>query len=142
MRTSLCFLWLAIGALPVAAQPDRRAFRGQNFPPEIISPDDLPRNIVRVAPAHVRVDFENDRTRVLRLTMGAGEKIPSHDDRAGVLICIAACRIRFTTPDGGVQDVELKAGETRWMPEARRVARNMAAAPVEVLYIETKRPQS
>ena len=82
MRTSLCLLVFAIGAVPLAAQPDRRAFPARDFPPDMISPDDLPRNIVRVAPAHVRVDFENDRTRVLRLTLGAGEAIPAHDDRA------------------------------------------------------------
>jgi hypothetical protein len=57
-----------------------------------------------------------------------------------VLVCIAGCRIRFTLPDGKPQIVELKAGETRWMPEARRVTRNLADAPVEMLYIESKRP--
>ena len=86
------------------------------------------------------MDFENDRMRVLRLTLAAGESIPIHDDRAGVLVCVAGCRIRFTTPDGTIQDVELKAGETRWLPDARHAARNIADAPVELLYIETKRP--
>jgi hypothetical protein len=86
------------------------------------------------------VDFENDGTRVLRLTLGAGYAIPAHDDRAGVLVCIAGCRIRFTLPDGKTQDVELKAGETRWMPDSRRVTRNLADGPVEMLYIESKHP--
>ena len=142
MRTSLCFLWLAIGVLPLAAQPERREFPARNFPPEIISQEELPRDIVRVASTHVRVDFENDRARVLRLTLGGGETIPTHDDRAGVLVCIAGCRVRFTLPDGKTQDVELKAGETRWMPDARRVTRNMADGPLEMLYIETKHPMT
>jgi hypothetical protein len=73
MRTSLCLLLLGIGALPLGAQSRFREFPGRNFPPEIISQDELPRDIVRVAAGHVRVDFENDRTRVLRLTLGAGE---------------------------------------------------------------------
>ena len=144
MRTSLCLLLFAIGTLPLAAQPDRRMFPAK-FPPEIISQDELPRDIVRVASTHhVRVDFENDRTRVLRLTLAGGEMIPTHDDRAGVLVCIAECRIRFTAPDGNTQDVELKAGETRWMSEGRRAIRNLAAGmvagKVELLYIESKRP--
>jgi hypothetical protein len=142
MRTSACLLLLAFGGLPLAAQLERRMMNpARTFPPDIISKDDLPRDIVRVAPARVRVDFENDRTRVLRLTLGPGEDIPWHDDRAGVLVCPVGCGIRFTTPDGKTQDVELKAGETRWMPDARRVTRNIAAAPVELLYIETKRPR-
>ena len=143
MRTSLCLLSLAIGTLPLAAQLEqRRLYPARHFPPDIISQEELPRDIVRVAPTHVRVDFENDRTRVLRLTLAAGETIPLHDDRAGVLVCIAACRLRFTTPDGKTQDVELKAGEARWMPDARRVTRNLADGPVEMLYIESKRPRA
>ena len=143
MRTSLCLLLLAIGAMRLAAQPEqRRLYPPRTFPPDIISQEELPRDIVRVASTHVRVDFENDRTRVLRLTLGAGESIPLHDDRAGVLVCIAGCRIRFTMPDGKTQDVELKAGETRWLPDARRVTHNLADGPVEMLYIETKRPQT
>jgi|GEM_PF-3055233 len=143
MRTSLCLLLLAIGAMRLAAQPEqRRLYPPRTFPPDIISQEELPRDIVRVASTHVRVDFENDRTRVLRLTLGAGESIPLHDDRAGVLVCIAGCRIRFTMPDGKTQDVELKAGETRWLPDARRVTRNLADGPVEMLYIESKRPQT
>ncbi len=143
MRTSLCLLLLAIGAMRLAAQPEqRRLYPPRTFPPDIISQEELPRDIVRVASTHVRVDFENDRTRVLRLTLGAGESIPLHDDRAGVLVCIAGCRIRFTMPDGKTQDVELKAGETRWLPDARRVTRNLADGPVEMLYIETKRPRT
>src|ERR1035441_7892843 len=51
MRTSLCLLLLAIGELPLAAQPDRRMFPARSFPPEIISQDELPRAIVRVASA-------------------------------------------------------------------------------------------
>ena len=41
MRTSLCLLLLTIGALPLAAQPDRRGFPTRNFPPDIISTDEL-----------------------------------------------------------------------------------------------------
>jgi hypothetical protein len=142
MRTSLCLCFLAIGTLPLAAQPERRGYPPRAFPPDIISPDELPRDIVRVAPSRVRVDFENERIRVLRLNLLAGEAIPTHDDRAGVMVCIAGCRIRFTMMDGKTQDVELKAGETRWMPDARRITLNLAAAPVEVLYIESKRPRT
>ena len=142
MRMYVCLLLLSIGSLPLAAQLERRVYLPK-LPPDIISPDELPRDIVRVAATHkIHVDFENDRTRVLRLTLAAGEIIPTHDDRAGVLVCINGCRILFTTPDGGSDTVDLKPGETRWMPEARRVTRNLAGGPVEILYVETKRPRS
>jgi quercetin dioxygenase-like cupin family protein len=139
MRTSLCLLF-AIAALPLAAQVERREDLSRRFPPDFVSKDVLVRDIVRLGSSHVRVDFENDRTRVLRLTLGPGEAIPLHDDRAGVLVCIGGCHIRFTTPGSQTQDVELKAGGTRWMPEARHSTGNLADGPVELLYIESKDP--
>ena len=39
MRTSLCLFLFAIGALPLAAQPDRRMFPPRNFPPDLRSPE-------------------------------------------------------------------------------------------------------
>ncbi len=139
MRTSLCLLLFAIGALPLAAQPGRSMTPPRNFPPDLVPQNVIDRDILRLGSSHVSVDFENDRARVLRLTLAAGESIPIHDDRAGVLVCVAACHIRFTRPDGQSQDIELKAGETRWMPDARHATLNIADAPLEFLYIETKR---
>jgi len=141
MRTSLCLLVLVLGTLPLAAQPGRRMFPARNFPPDIVPQNVINRDILRLGSSHVSVDFENDRARVLRLTLAAGESIPIHDDRAGVFVCVAGCRIRFIKPDGQSQDIELKAGETRWMPDARHATHNIADTPLEVLYIETKRPQ-
>src|ERR1019366_8619558 len=134
MRTSLCLLLLAIGSLPLAAQFERREFPGRNMPPEIISPEELPRDIVRVASTHVRVDFENGRTRVLRLSLAAGAALPPHDARAGVLVCIAGCRIPFTLPDSKTQENQRKAGKTRSRPDARRATPNRADGPVEMRY--------
>ena len=123
MRTSLCLLLLAIGALPLAAQPDPRMPPGRNFPPDLVPQNVINRDILRLGSSHVSVDFENDRARVLRLTLAAG------------------CRLRFTRPDGQSQDIELKPGETRWMPDARHATLDIGDAPVELLYIEPKRPQ-
>jgi hypothetical protein len=147
MRISLCLLLLALATLPLAAQVERRDDLSRRFPPDLVSKDGLVRDIVRLGSSHVRVDFENDRTRVLRLTLGAGEAIPLHDDRAGVLVCIGGCHLRFTsldgrTPDGRTQDVELKGGEFRWMRDAQRLWRNLADGSVELLYIEAKRSPS
>jgi quercetin dioxygenase-like cupin family protein len=141
MRTSLCLLFIALGALPLAAQPDRRMPPARNFPPDYVPQNVINRDILRLGSSHVTVDFENERARVLRLTLPAGASIPIHDDRAGVLICVTGCRLRFTRPDGQSQHLELKAGETRWMPDARHATQNIADAPLEIIYIEPKRPQ-
>jgi quercetin dioxygenase-like cupin family protein len=141
MRTSLRLLVLALGTLPLAAQSAPRMPPGRNFPPDSVPQNVINRDILRLGSSHVTVDFENDRARVLRLILAAGESIPIHDDRAGVLVCVAGCRIRFTRPDGQSQDIELKPGETRWMPDARHATHNIADALLQLLYIEPKRPQ-
>jgi hypothetical protein len=111
----------------------------RQFPPDIISQDDLARDVMRINFAHVTVDIENDRSRVLRYKLAPGEAVPTHDDRAGVLVCLGGCRLRFTAPDGSIQDLELKAGETRWLPADRRITRNMGSSAMEMLYVESKR---
>jgi hypothetical protein len=145
MRHLFVLLALMIPPLPLSAQPPtpaRQQAQRMRFPPDIVAPGDVVRDIVGVDSVHVRVDLENDRSRVLRLNLGAGEAVPAHDDRAGVLVCLTDCRLRFTSPEGGTQDLELKAGETKWLPAARRATRNAGSARLELLYIETKRTQT
>ena len=56
----------------------------------------------------------------------------------GLLVCVTECHIRFTRPDGRVQDIHLQAGETRWVWEDTRSAKNLSPMPMEMLYIEMK----
>lgn len=140
------FALLFLLALPLSAQPTGQPRppirRPRQFPPDIISQDDLIRDVMRIGFAHVTVDVENDRSRVLRFKLAPGEAVPTHDDRAGLLVCLTGCRLRFTAPDGETQDLELKAGETRWLPADRRITRNMAGGALEMLYVESKRAQT
>ena len=140
MRFALACLLLA-AALPVSAQvsPDRmeRFLRVPKMPPEIISSDTIIRDAARIDPEHVRVEIDNDTTRALRIKLAVGSHVPDHDDRAGVLVCLNGCHLRFVS-EGRDQDVHLRAGETLWMKAARRVARNIGASAVEWLYVESK----
>jgi hypothetical protein len=136
------FTLLFLLALPLGAQPKPTIRMPRPFPPDIVSQDDLIRDVMRVGFAHVTVDVENDRSRVLRFKLAPGEAVPTHDDRAGVLVCLTGCRLRFTAPDGHTQDLELKAGETRWLPAERRITRNIASEALEMLYVESKRSQT
>ena len=105
--------------------------------PELIAPDAF-RDALAVDPKHYRLDLENDRVRVLRLSLQGDEAVPVHDDRAGLLVCVNECHLRFTRPDGRVQDIHLQAGETRWVSEETRSAKNLSPALMEMLYIEMK----
>lgn len=138
MRSYFACLPLFLLALPLGAQ----IRMPRQFPPDMISQDDLVRDVMKLGFAHVTVDLENDHLRTLRFKLAPGEAVPTHDDRAGVLVCLTGCRIRFTAPDGQTQDLELKAGETRWLAAGRRITRNTGSAALEMLYVESKRPQT
>ncbi|MCU1237760.1 MAG: hypothetical protein JWP63_5727 [Candidatus Solibacter sp.] len=140
MKPYFAFLPLLLAAMPAAGQIPRDRVRPMRpFPPDIISQDDVVRDVMYVGFTHVTVDSDNNRTRVLRFKLAAGEAVPTHDDRAGVLICLTECRLRFTAPDGKLEDLELKSGETRWLPAARRITRNMGHGVIEMIYVESKR---
>ena len=74
------------------------------FPPDIVPPEVVKgKDALAADPKHYKLEFENDRMRVLRLTLKADEAVPVHDDRDALFVCIAAgsdkaCHLRLTHP--------------------------------------------
>ena len=123
MRTSLCLFVLAIGTLPLAAQPDRRMFPGRNFPPDISFPGcDQSRYPSSRLPATSAWISKTIARESCASRLPPGNPSPSHDDRAGVLVCVAGCRLRFTRPDG--QGAGHRAQSRRDPLDAGRKARH------------------
>jgi hypothetical protein len=122
--------------LPAVAQ-DR--FRRPQFPPDVIAHDSPIRDLAKLDTKHVRVDSDTARMRVLRITLAAGELLPMHDSRDGVIVCVVACSIAITNPVGYVRDVKMEAGQTLSMSAERHRFSNTGAA-TELLYIEFKKP--
>ena len=132
--------WMALVplfALAAAAQDRSRTL--PVFPPDMIVHDSPVRDLAKLDTKHAKVDFENERTRVLRITLAAGESTIMHDSRDGTLVCPAACAVTVTNPAGYTLEIKLAAGGTQWMPAARHRI-TAGAAAVEILYIEVKRP--
>src|SRR6267154_802470 len=69
---------------------------------------------VKVDAKHYKVEFENDRVRVLRITYGPHEKSVMHHHPGSVAVFMTDGQTRFTTPDGKTQDVPAKAGSVQW----------------------------
>jgi hypothetical protein len=129
-------LTVLLFSLSAAAQ---NTFRVPRFPPDLIANDSPIRDIAKLDTKHVRVDSDNARLRVLRISLPAGEALPMHDARDGVLVCLTACALTLTNPVGYVREIKLEAGRTLWMGAARNRIVNTGGA-TEMLYIEAKRP--
>ena len=118
--------------------------RSREFPPDIVPPEVLRgKDALAADPKHYKVELDNDRMRVLRLTLKADETVPVHDDRDALFVCIAvgsdkACHIRLTRPGGPSQDVHLQAGESRWIYADTRSEKNLNSQALEMLVIESK----
>jgi len=109
------------------------------FPPDIVPPEVLKgKDALAADPKHYKLDFENDRMRVLRLTLKGDEAVPVHDDADALFVCVKECHLRLTRPGGRSQDIHLQAGESRWIYGDTRSEKNLGTQPLEMLIIETK----
>ena len=56
---------------------------------------------VKVDPKHYKVEFENDRVRVVRITYAPGEKSVMHSHPESIGVFLTDAHAKFTYPDGG-----------------------------------------
>ena len=70
----------------------------------------------KVDPAHYKVEFENDKVRVLRFHYGPGEKSVMHSHPDAVAVFLTDGKIKFSFPDGKTQDASGKAGRCSTRP--------------------------
>src|ERR1700682_4139277 len=69
---------------------------------------------IKVDAKHYKVEFENDRVRVLRITYGPHEKSVMHHHPANVAVFMTDGQSRFTRPDGKTPDAPVKTGSVQW----------------------------
>ena len=93
---------------------------------------------VQVAPTHFKVEFENERVRVLRLTGGPNEKIPMHQHPAYVAVYLTDTRSRITMPGGRTRRVGRKAGETAWNEAQSHASEAVSEKAYELIVVELK----
>jgi quercetin dioxygenase-like cupin family protein len=94
---------------------------------------------VSVDPKHYKVELENNRIRVLRITFGAGEVSVMHGHSDGVLVCLTDLQAKFTLADGrNFVERRSKAGDVLWMPGQQHLAQNRGKTALELILIELK----
>ncbi len=93
---------------------------------------------VKADPKHYKVEFENDRVRVIRIKYGPGEKSVMHAHGPNVGILLTENVVRMTLPDGTSEESTTVAGTAQWSDAEEHLPENLSDEPLEVVLVELK----
>jgi len=86
----------------------------------------------------IKVQFENDRVRVLEANLPPGVKEEVHSHPAYVIYVLEGGRYRNYASDGKVTEGELKAGEVLFREPLTHAAQNIGDKPLHMILVELK----
>lgn len=90
-------------------------------------------------PNHYKVIFENERVRVLEYRDEPGDHTHVHRHPDSVMVTLSDFRRRVASGGRSV-DVELKAGEARWVGAQEHTGENVGDSASHSIFIELKEP--
>jgi quercetin dioxygenase-like cupin family protein len=93
---------------------------------------------VRADPRHYRVEFQNDRVRVLLVHYGPNERSVMHAHPANVTVFLTDSDARFAFPDGTTVPARFTAGQAEWANKGSHRTENTGAKPLDVIMIELR----
>jgi len=93
---------------------------------------------VAVDPKHYKVEFQNDRVRVLRIKYGPGEKSVMHAHPANVAVFLNDGQAKMTLPDGKANATDMKAGQVLWSGKEKHLPENSGSKPFELVLVELR----
>jgi quercetin dioxygenase-like cupin family protein len=91
-----------------------------------------------VNPPIVKVEFENDKVRVLRALYKPHDRLEMHSHPAKAEVQITEGTVRIFAADGKWEDAPGKAGEFFWLEPTKHAVENVGDASVELVEIEMK----
>jgi len=93
---------------------------------------------VKVDPKHYKVEFQNDRVRVLRIRYAPNEKSVMHVHPANVAVFFDQGKATFTLPDGKTIAADTKPGQVQWGDKEKHLPQNTGAKPFELILVELR----
>lgn len=91
-------------------------------------------------PDKYAVIFENDRVRVLEYRDAPGQLTRPHEHPDSVMYTLTSFQRRLIDEKGETRDVELEAGEVRWLDAQVHSGENIGTTPTHVVFVELKEP--
>jgi beta-alanine degradation protein BauB len=88
-------------------------------------------------PDKYKVVFENERVRVLEYRDEPGARTSPHDHPDSVMVTLSSFRRRLVRGEDQ-RDVELEAGQVRWLDAQTHSGENIGETPSHVVFVELK----
>jgi beta-alanine degradation protein BauB len=92
---------------------------------------------VKVAPHVYKVLFENERVRVLEVSMQPGDRSELHSHPDYFVYFLSSGKAKFTTPSGEAAELEWPANTSMWR-EAEEHSTENVGGPLHALFFEPK----
>lgn len=86
--------------------------------------------------------FENERIRVMEVTFKPGESIAVHSHPDHFVYALTGGALAVSVVGGKTEEMNLKAGDTGWMPAQSHSAKNNSKSTLKVLVVELKEKMS
>jgi quercetin dioxygenase-like cupin family protein len=92
----------------------------------------------KVAPHIYKVILENERVRMLEVTIGPGERSELHSHPGYCFYLLSGGRVRFTDPSGETGELELPEGAAMWRDAEEHATENVGDTTVRAIFVEPK----
>ena len=94
---------------------------------------------IKVAPKMHKVALDNERVRVLEVTLKPGEQMPMHQHPDNVLYVIKGGKIRAVDMAGTPTDTEFKDGQCVFRKAETHALQNTGTDEIHVINVELKK---
>jgi quercetin dioxygenase-like cupin family protein len=89
-------------------------------------------------PDKYKVLFENERVRVLEYRDQPGQRTSPHRHPDSVMYTVSSFQRRLVAESGASRDVEMAAGEVRWLDAQVHSGENIGQSATYVIFVELK----
>ena len=100
----------------------------------------MPQDPTITDPILYKVIFENDRVRVLDYRDRPGDRTHPHGHPDSVMVTLSSFSRRLHGDDGRQVDVDLPAGQVRWIGAQEHAGENIGITETHSIFVELKEP--
>jgi quercetin dioxygenase-like cupin family protein len=93
---------------------------------------------ITIAPNLHKVIFENDKLRVLKVTVAPGAKAAMHWHPENINYILTPGKLRFAKPDGTSVEVDLAEGQVTNSGAGSHAVENISDSEVQTIQVELK----